>query len=55
MKIAIFNNHDSSSQTITQALTAALAAAGLMLDNDHPDVVVSVGGDGTFLGAFQKY
>ena len=55
MKIAIFNNHDASSQTITQALIVALERAGLTIDHERPDVVVSVGGDGTFLGAFQHY
>ena len=55
MKIAIFNNHDASSQTITQALIVARERAGLTIDHERPDVVVSVGGDGTFLGAFQHY
>ncbi len=28
---------------------------GLTVDNEEPDIVVSVGGDGTLLGAFQHY
>lgn len=55
MKIAIFNNNVTSSQKITQALILGLRKRHVVIDNENPDIVVSVGGDGTLLGAFQYY
>ncbi|WP_220738932.1 NAD kinase [Leuconostoc miyukkimchii] len=55
MKIAIFNNNVISSQAITKDLTLALQKNNIEIDNDEPDIVISVGGDGTLLGAFQHY
>lgn len=55
MKIAIFNNSVTSSQNITQALILGLRKRQVEIDNITPDIVVSVGGDGTLLGAFQHY
>lgn len=55
MKIAIFNNNVTSSQKITQALILGLRKRHVVIDNENPDIVVSVGGDGTLLGAFQHY
>ena len=55
MKIAIFNNDAKNSQMITQSLVASLEKNGLTIDNQHPEIVITVGGDGTLLGAFQHY
>ena len=55
MKIAIFNNNAVSSQAITKKLTLALKKNNIIIDNNEPDIVVTVGGDGTLLGAFQHY
>ncbi|WP_312980723.1 NAD kinase [Leuconostoc falkenbergense] len=55
MKYAIFNNEDVSSRVVAKNLALEMRKQGLTVDNDEPDIVVSVGGDGTLLGAFQHY
>ncbi|CAH1852792.1 NAD kinase [Convivina intestini] len=55
MKIAIYHNDLTKSQGIVNHLKQAIAERGLILDNQNPDVVISVGGDGTLLGAFHHY
>ncbi|AFT81467.1 NAD kinase [Leuconostoc carnosum] len=55
MKVAIFNNDVENSQATTKQLTSALKKHDIEINNDTPDVVVTVGGDGTLLGAFQAY
>ena len=56
MKIAVCSydaNHNTKS--IDQKLKDKLINAGMILDNYHPDIVISIGGDGTLLSAFHKY
>ncbi|AET30077.1 MULTISPECIES: NAD kinase [Leuconostoc] len=55
MKIAIFNNHAEHSVIIAKKLILAMKKNNVDIDDRNPDIVVSVGGDGTLLGAFQKY
>lgn len=55
MKYAIFNNEDVSSRVVAKNLALEMRKHGLTVDNEEPDIVVSVGGDGTLLGAFQHY
>lgn len=54
MKIAIFNNHAEHSVIIAKKLILAMKKNNVDIDDRNPDIVVSVGGDGTLLGAFQS-
>ncbi|GAO99725.1 NAD kinase [Fructobacillus ficulneus] len=55
MKVALYNNDQAQSLKIVADLRDKLTQAGFVLDQDQPDLVVSVGGDGTLLGAFHEY
>ena len=55
MKITIFHNSGDSSTQTSRELLEKLTAAGFTFDNQNPDVVLTVGGDGTLLGAFHHY
>ncbi|KRO16789.1 NAD kinase [Lacticaseibacillus saniviri] len=55
MRITVFNNSGEKSITTAGVLTKKLEQAGFVLDDKHPDVVVTVGGDGTLLSAFHRY
>lgn len=57
MKIGIVSN-DSDKTVVTEKRLRELIeaeAAHLTLDNKNPDIVVTVGGDGTLLSAFHRY
>ncbi|MGX7051857.1 NAD kinase [Leuconostoc palmae] len=55
MRIAIYNNDIDNSNAIKQSLCALLVENNLIIDNEKPDIVITVGGDGTLLGAFKHY
>lgn len=55
MKVSIISNHSQKSQTATVALKKRLAETAIELDEKHPDIVISIGGDGTLLSAFHRY
>lgn len=58
MKIAIYRNDNEHSINIAEALTAKILAvpdANIEFDQENPDIVISVGGDGTLLSAFHEY
>ncbi|WP_125704079.1 NAD kinase [Lacticaseibacillus daqingensis] len=55
MRIAIVANNGAKSRAAEQKLRQALAAAQFPLDEVHPDVVITIGGDGTLLSAFHRY
>lgn len=55
MKIGIFNNETAESQRVTKLLRAEMNRVGLTYTDDDPDVVVTIGGDGTLLSAFHHY
>lgn len=55
MRIAIFSNPTGGSVKVTKELTTKLNQVHLTIDNEHPDVVLTVGGDGTLLSAFHHY
>ena len=54
MKIAIFANDGKQSQNVKQRLEKRFTERHFVLDDKEPDVVISIGGDGTLLSAFQK-
>ena len=53
MKIGIF--YKTERKEITAQITKLCAENGFILDNDNPDVVFTIGGDGTFLRAVHRY
>ncbi|MCM0598509.1 NAD kinase [Periweissella fabalis] len=55
MRVGLYTNNSIRSQRVVKNLTSLLAAKNLPIDNEYPEVLISVGGDGTLLGAFQKY
>lgn len=55
MKVAIYNNETAESQRVTKLLKAEMDKAGLTYDAKQPEVVITIGGDGTLLSAFHHY
>ncbi|MGY3750141.1 NAD kinase [Vagococcus acidifermentans] len=55
MKLAIVSNQSTKSKRIMTQLEEKLLSAGLEIDQNDPDVVLTVGGDGTLLSAFHRY
>lgn len=55
MKIAIHNNNKAKSLKAVRYLRAELTKANFSFDQNHPDMVITVGGDGTLLSAFHRY
>lgn len=55
MKVALVTNHSEKSQKAVAQLEQELADAGIEQDQTQPDIVISVGGDGTLLSAFHQY
>lgn len=54
-KIALVGNRLAASQTILSNLTTLLKEAGFQIDEKSPEIVISVGGDGTLLKAMHLY
>ena len=55
MKFAITSRGDSNSNILTSRMRTYLQDFNLDYDEDQPDIVISVGGDGTLLYAFHRY
>jgi len=55
MKVAVFVNEHKSTGDIDKVIIGEAIAHGFSIDNDHPDTVIFVGGDGTFLRAVHHY
>lgn len=55
MKVGIYTNKLTSSQVTKQKLTELLLQNGFEIDDKEPDVVITLGGDGTLLAAFHHY
>lgn len=55
MKYAVLDRGDELSRQLTAQLHQLAAERGLIHDNQEPEIVVSIGGDGTMLQAFQQY
>lgn len=55
MKIAIVQNNTKESLEVTEELNTLLKAANLNVVTHEPEIVISVGGDGTLLSAFHRY
>ncbi len=55
LKVALVVNRNETSVATSRALTDLLVAAGHKIDQKDPDIVISIGGDGTLLSAFHLY
>ncbi|MDF2720394.1 MAG: kinase [Paenibacillus sp.] len=55
MKYNVVNRGDDTSVQLKDRFHELAAQAGLILDPESPDIVVSIGGDGTMLHAFHLY
>ena len=55
MKATIFANSRERSQQVKNELYAKLTAAGVFFDDENPDLVFTIGGDGTVLEAVHYY
>lgn len=55
MKVSIIANNQATSQKIAAELREKLQAAHHLLDEKRPELVITVGGDGTLLSAFHRY
>ncbi|WP_050614339.1 NAD kinase [Bacillus testis] len=55
MKFAISSKGDNKSNMLMQRMKSYLIDFGLTLDEEKPDIVISVGGDGTLLYAFHRF
>ena len=49
MKVAIVHNSEEKSKQVTKQLTTLLEQNQIQIDNRQPELVISVGGDGTLL------
>ena len=54
-KIAFVVRKDSRSESICTVLKKYLLNELFLIDDITPDIVIAIGGDGTFLSAFRKY
>ena len=55
MKFAITSKGDNKSNRLMQRMKSYLQDFELTFDEEKPDIVISVGGDGTLLYAFHRY
>ncbi|QBO35305.1 NAD kinase [Periweissella cryptocerci] len=55
MKVGLHGNSSQESIRVRNRLEKLLLDQHITIDNLEPDIVISVGGDGSLLGAFQKY
>ena len=54
-KIAILCNRKRQSEILSQRIKKEIKRAGFTITDQHPDIVISVGGDGMLLSAFHRY
>jgi len=52
---AIFKSNSELAQKTSFEITNRLINLGFVIDEENPNYVISIGGDGTFLRAIQKY
>ncbi|MHA6258462.1 NAD kinase [Sporosarcina sp. CAU 1771] len=55
MKFTIQSRNDDLSNRLMSEATDYLTDFGLVLNEEEPDIVISIGGDGTLLHAFHKH
>lgn len=55
MRVAIVHNNEIKSQTVTRHLLTLFKKNKIEIDELQPELVISVGGDGTLLSAFHRF
>lgn len=55
MKVALIPNHEEKSQITKKKLLRLLAEAEVEIDEKNPELVITIGGDGTLLSAFHRF
>ena len=55
MKFTIVSKGDERSNLYAKKVQKYLTDFELIYDEDEPEIVISIGGDGTLLAAFQQY
>lgn len=55
MKIEIYANDNEKSLKVKRELETKFAERHFIMDAEHPDIVITIGGDGTLLSAFHQY
>ena len=55
MKVAIVGNEQVKTQAVVKSLKRLLSQKQIDIDVENPDVVLTVGGDGTLISAFHNY
>ena len=55
MKFSIQSRRDAQSNELMELAKTYLQDFGLTYDEETPEIVVSIGGDGTLLHAFHRY
>lgn len=55
MKYNVIERGDDISKELTARFHALAAEQGMQRDEENPDIVLSIGGDGTMLQAFHNY
>lgn len=54
-RFAIISKEDDKSKEVEDQLVKKLSDETWIQDQDHPDIVITIGGDGTFLRAIHRY
>ncbi|MEL5941203.1 NAD(+)/NADH kinase, partial [Tetragenococcus halophilus] len=54
-KVAIIQNKQEASSIAKKKLVSLLQEANYTIDQNDPNIVISIGGDGTFLSAFHEF
>lgn len=55
MRVALVYNHQRQTLAVAQKLEKELLSQGIKINVRQPNVVISIGGDGTLLSAFHRY
>jgi len=55
LNYAVIDRGDALSQSLAEKFHTLAASRGFVRQEDNPDIVISIGGDGTLLQAFHKY
>ncbi|KIL42434.1 inorganic polyphosphate kinase [Gordoniibacillus kamchatkensis] len=55
MRYTVVERDDDLSRSLTEQFHRLVQGHGLIADEHEPDIVLSIGGDGTMLQAFQQY
>ncbi|KIS02783.1 NAD kinase [Paucilactobacillus wasatchensis] len=55
MRVAVYSNHTKESNKVTNQINQGLKENNIEIDDRAPDIVLTIGGDGTLLSAFHHY